>query len=181
MSEKLEPQELRALLNYDPNTGVLTWNPRGLGAFNSPRAFKSWNTRFAGKVAGYFCSVKGYGGITINGKRYLTHRVCWAVYYGKWPEGQIDHIKGIKTDNRISQLRDVSCQDNRRNMPKPINNKSGVVGVSWFKRDSKWQAGIMIDGKSKYLGAFTDKQDAINARKAAEVKYGFHKNHGRGE
>ena len=101
------------------------------------------------------------------------------MHHGAWPKKGIDHINGITDDNRISNLRDVSQSDNMRNMTTPCRNTSGRIGVYWFARDCKWQAQIRADGKTKHLGYFDDINDAIAARKAAEIEYGYHENHGR--
>jgi hypothetical protein len=98
---------------------------------------------------------------------------------GRFPEDQIDHINHDKADNRWINLMIVSCRDNSRNFPKYKNNTSGSTGISWHKRDKKWTASIYVDGRKVHLGAYKNKKDAIYARAAADVKYGFHLNHGK--
>jgi hypothetical protein len=66
-----------------------------------------------------------------------------------------------------------------RNAKKPITNSSGYIGVNWHKSAKKWMAQIKVNRKNIYLGLFTNKEDAVEARKEAEVEHGFHKNHGR--
>lgn len=92
---------------------------------------------------------------------------------------EVDHINHIRDDDRLRNLRSVTHQENHRNRAVNKNNKSGVVGVHQQKEGGKWRAQIMIDGKQIMLGRFHKKEDAIKARKEAEKKYGFHKNHGR--
>lgn len=175
---KLDIETLRELLEYNPNTGKLKWRSRGLSYFgNNSRVCKIWNTKCAGKEVG--SSSYSYVRVSLNSISYKGHRVAWAIYYGEWPKGQLDHINGVKTDNRIVNLREVFGNGNSKNMPKQRNNTSGVVGVYWFKRDNLWKAQIQVNNKSIHLGYFTNKQDAINARKQAEMDYGFHPNHGR--
>ena len=83
----------------------------------------------------------------------------------------IDHIYHCKTDNRKSQLRICAQADNCKNASVYKNNNSGVTGVIWYKQTSKWRANISVDGKRIYLGYFSTKEDAIQARKEAEEKY----------
>ena len=51
------------------------------------------------------------------------------------------------------------------------NNTSGYTGVTWHKLSQKWQSEIRVDGKKIYLGLFINLEDAIEARKQAEIKY----------
>lgn len=164
--------ELHRIFNYNIDDGCLVWKPR-------PDRSKEWNTRYAGQPAGCFTKRQGYMHVTINGKGIRTHKVVWAWCHGDWPSGHIDHINGIKTDNRIENLRLVSNQENHRNMPMQRNNTSGVTGVNWCSRLSKWRAGIRAEGKNLHLVVFPNKDDAVDARREAERKYGFHPNHGR--
>lgn len=97
---------------------------------------------------------------------------------GEFPEGQIDHVNQIKTDNRFENLREVTNTINHQNIQLQKNNKSGVHGVGFHKTTKKWRACIKVNGKLIHLGLYSEKDLAIKARKEAEVKYKFHKNHG---
>lgn len=158
--------ELRFLLTYDPGTGIFKHHPA-----NKP-------ARVAGKPAGWI-NKQGYAYLCINGRSFRAHRVAWAIYYGSWPKGQIDHINGDRSDNSITNLRMVNNADNAKNQCLRVNNTSGATGVTWSKQRNLWQAQIVRNGKLKSLGHYTDKNDAIAARKTAEQEMGFHKNHGR--
>ncbi len=115
-----------------------------------------------------------YTRISFNDKPQLGHRLIYAWHNGEIGKGLvIDHINGDKKDNRIENLRAVSRSQNGQNRKKQSNNKSGVVGVSFAKQHKKWQARIKTNGKIKYLGFYTDKNEAIKARKEAEIKYNF--------
>ncbi len=156
---------LNAILSYEPETGILRWKQQ-LGSL-----------ALIGKEAG--CATKGgYRRIRICGVLYLAHRIIWKMQTGEEPKF-IDHIDGIRENNRLSNLRSVANQENRKNKSKPRNNKSGVVGVSWFLLRSCWRAVIYINGKQIHLGLFDKFQDAVAARKAAERNYGFHSLHGK--
>lgn len=160
-------------LNYDPETGLFTW--------------KATNRRgFVGRQAGCFCPRDGYIRIRINSKLELAHRLAWNMTYPEdpvGPDGQIDHINHIRTDNRIVNLRKASNTENSRNASLGSNNTSGALGVWFEKRRNKWAVEIKVDRKKIHLGQFDNFEEAVAARKAAEVKYGFHENHGqkRGE
>lgn len=153
----------REFLDYDPSTGIFIWlQSRGLAR--------------AGNRAGSL-EHRGYIVIGINGNRYGAHRLAWLFVHGQWPN-QIDHINGVPSDNRISNLRDVSIQENCRNRRMSINNTSGHLGVSWITSKKLWHATISISGRLKSLGYFACKDDAVVVRKAAEVQYCYHPNHG---
>lgn len=169
---------LRDRLTYDPESGEVCWVSRPEADFATPGAWRSWNSRMAGKVAGSDSS-SGYRDIRVDGTRLMLHRVIWAMYHGHWPKGQIDHINGSRADNRIQNLRDVSVVENRRNAAIPSDNKSGVAGVRWKKRDQRWVAEVGVGGRRVHLGNFESFQEAVDCRKAAEVEYRFHRNHGR--
>ena len=111
-------------------------------------------------------------------KQYYIHRLIWLYHYGYLPK-EIDHINGIRTDNRIENLREVTTQENARNQKRSSINTSGIIGVSYFNPNKCWIAYITINYKHIHLGYFKNKEDAILARKEAEVEYKFHQNHGR--
>jgi hypothetical protein len=160
------PEELRKHVAYDPETGALTWRTGSKGHRAGAAAFTNL------KLSGY---LRG----RVLGVDLLAHRAAWAIYYGEWPEDQIDHINGNRADNRITNMRDVSPSENRRNAAMSMNNTSGYNGVGWDKRAGKWRAVIGVGGRIRPLGRFANLDEAIAARKAAEVAHGFHENHGR--
>jgi len=98
---------------------------------------------------------------------------------GEWPEKQIDHIDGNPLNNKWDNLRDVTSQENGRNKRILKNNTSGFTGVCWDDVNKKWRAFIRVDRKTIHIGRFTNIQQAIDARKDANIKYGFHENHGK--
>ena len=173
----LPQSELKELFDYDPKTGVLTWRVRSRECFKTDRGCNIFNAQYSGKAAGYL-DPDGYLRVRISGKLCFAHRIIYKRLYNKEPP-EIDHINGVKYDNWDSNLRAVTHQTNCQNQKTPSNNTSGVMGVSWVRHVGKWQANIRIDGKQIYLGLFDDIENAEEARKSAEAKYGFHKNHGR--
>ena len=169
---------LKELLCYDEDTGIFIWRERDVSFFTSEMSWKTWNTRFAGVVAGSLGG-NGYLGIRIFKKSYKAHRLAWLYVNGSFPHDQTDHIDGDRVNNRIENLREATNTVNQRNRRMLDSNTSGVVGVHWYKRYSKWQAEIGTGGKQNHLGYFKNKQDAIDVRKAAEIGYDYHENHGR--
>ena len=148
--------ELKELLHYDSKTGVFTWKAKKGG-----RASKG---QTAGAADAY-----GYIVIRINSVLYKAHRLAWLYTYGDWPETNLDHINRVKDDNRIKNLRVASQSLNMHNA-KRLASSSGCVGVSWDKNRNKWAARIKVDYRTKFLGRYDRKQDAIAARELAYKK-----------
>jgi len=181
--EQLTKEVLSTLLMYDDVSGKLFWRERPLNFFSDFKLGKSrcgsaWNTKYAGKEAFISTDKDGYKKGEIFAVTYFSHRVIWMMHYNEWPDC-VDHIDGNPVNNRLDNLRSVPHEDNCKNQKIPINNTSGVIGVSWKSKINKWQASIRILGVDKYLGVFSDKGAAIKKRKEAEQLYKFHENHGR--
>tara|TARA_R110002126_G_scaffold287550_1_gene440438 strand:+ start:393 stop:920 length:528 start_codon:yes stop_codon:yes gene_type:complete len=174
MNEILTQARLKETIHYNPESGVFTWLTRP----GDTHGDKSFNGRNAGKTAGSLNKSTGYWIITVDSENYLAHRSAWMYIHGEWPEDQLDHINHERLDNRLINLREVTHLVNHMNKSEYKNNTSGVTGVSWNKRDEKWQAHIKTEGKHKNVGTFKVFEDAVLARQAAEVHHGFHANHG---
>lgn len=167
------------VLDYNPESGDLVWKKRDASMFKSKRDCDAWNTRYAGKKISYV-DPHGYLILRINGKPYKAHRIAYAISHGEWPTNQIDHINGVKTDNRISNLRHVTGIENARNTKRHSTNTSGMSGVYWNKRDRLWNVRIGDASKpGSFVGTFKSFDDAVEARKRAEADRGYHENHGR--
>ena len=173
----IDPATLRKLIDYDPDTGTLTWKRRTAETNPNDQGRRMFNTRFSGRPA-LDANMNGYRRGRVFGIDYSAHRVAWAIHYGEWPN-VIDHINRVKSDNRILNLRSVTHSENLKNASMRKDNTSGHVGVYWREPGKNWLASIFDGSKVVHLGLFLKKDDAIRARKAAEVKYGFHENHGR--
>ncbi|MEQ1950960.1 HNH endonuclease [Mesorhizobium yinganensis] len=171
-------ETLRALLDYDPMTGELTWKFRPLSMFASQRAFSTWNNRYAGMPAFTAIDKKGYRVGAIQNVFYRASRVIYKREHNVDAD-QVDHEDGDTLNNRLLNLRDVTGQQNQMNMKTPSNNTSGHIGVVWDKAKQKWAARIKHERRHINLGRFNDFDAAVAARKEAEIKYGFHQNHGR--
>lgn len=171
------PKEMAARFVYQPETGDLFWKVAGKEYFSDAVAQKKWNTRYAGTKAGHKRK-DGRIVVSYNGMKLSAHRVAYCIHYGRWPSGEVDHINGDPSDNKISNLRDVDRQGNMRNVKRSAKNSSGRTGVRQY-RNGKWHAYIYLNRKMKHLGFFDNVGDAVKARALAEKRLGFHPNHGR--
>lgn len=165
----LTAERVRELFDYDPATGILVAKITG-------------SKRYAGSTIGTVSTNSRCGHkalvFSVDGRNYLVHRVIWLLVYGVWPTHTIDHINGISTDNRLSNLRDVTQLENSRNKPLISSNTSGVTGVSWRESKGKWRAHITVMKKNIHLGYFKSKEDAISARLNALMEFRFSQRHG---
>jgi len=152
----ISQEKLKELLNYDMSTGQFYWlETRG--------RFKK------DTIAGYIDNT-GYIKIEIDGKKYRAHRLAWVYVHGSIPDGMIvDHIDGIKTDNRIFQLRLANFSQNNSNCGLRKNNKTGVKGVHFCR--GKYRARIKLNGKYNHLGYFDTLEQAAQAYKDASPIY----------
>ena len=179
----ISPKLVRELFDY--KDGQLFFRERPREHFLTDRGFNVWKARYARRhliEAGYH-NDGGYRAVEVSMKgkahSYLSHRLVWAWHYGKWPNGEIDHIDHDTSNNRIENLRDVTHEENMKNKRKRKTNTSGVTGVVWNKNNAKWNAFICVSSRRKHLGLFESFEDAVAARKEAEKLYGYHKNHGK--
>ena len=148
-SPKLRAEEARELFNYDPETGALTWKVQ-----NSNRSFK-------GRVAGGLSNT-GYLEVRVNKTTYLVHRLVWLIHTGSWPEHLIDHLNGVRTDNRIVNLRDVPRRVNQENQRRArCDSQTGVLGV--YAKRNKFSSSIGVCGRRVYLGVFDTPLEAHQA------------------
>ena len=163
--DNISQEELQRLFDYDPETGVVT------------RKTAPSRRCKVGDVVG--CRrPDGYLQVTISGTPHLLHRVIWRLATGDTPPEQIEHVSHDKADNRRENLRLASHAENGRNQSMPSDNTSGYIGVYRHKSAQKWVACIRVGGRLHHLGLFADKTDAIAAREAANLRFGFHPNHG---
>lgn len=148
-------QEVLQLLDYNPETGSFRWKT-SVGRVSK------------GSIAGCVHS-DNYAYIGINRKHYLSHRLAWLVCKGSWPAADIDHINGVKSDNRISNLRAVSKAENQQAIVKAQkNNVTGLAGVS--PCHGKFLARIVADGVLHRLGRFDTPEQARAAYLKAKQK-----------
>ncbi len=172
---------LKTLFDYDAETGLLFRNHLNIDEMVAkwswtPKRAKKWNTQFAGTPVTCIKD-NGYVMQMLDGKSLRVHRIIYKIMTGDEPD-QIDHINGDPSDNSWVNLRNVSNEVNGQNQKMSSANKSGYIGVGWNKARGKWQARIKVKGKDIHLGSFTDLNEAVAARQAADILYNFHPNHG---
>lgn len=168
--------------NYDPLTGILVWKNRPLEHFKNKRAWIIFNSVYAGKVAGAKAYTPAGNPLAVAiglktgsyKKDHTAHRIAWEIVNGPIPKGmEIDHINGNAHDNRITNLRLATHQQNMLNRRMYRNNTSGHKGFSYDKSRKKWSANIQVARKSTSLGRFDSIEDAITAyAKASQEKHG---------
>jgi len=148
-------ERLRELLHYDPETGIFTWR------------IDAARCRRKGSIAGANADSGRYSSITIRRTIFKAHRLAWLYVHGSLPVGMIDHINGIKSDNRIANLRDVSFITNMENQRAAhSNNKLGIMGVTLFR--GRYSAHIRTNKVLRFLGSFPTPELAHAAYIAAK-------------
>lgn len=148
---------LRKLLSYNRGTGLFRWKVR-------PRLGKVK----IGDVAGG-AHHQGYIHVTINRRKYLAHRLAWLYVYGEWPQHEIDHLDGNRSNNKIKNLREASDKINSHNRRRHNKNNSiGLLGV--YRHRGKFKSMIGVDWKIKYIGVFDTKEEAHKAYLEAKRK-----------
>lgn len=137
-------------LNYDSDTGLFSWKkkPRGKVQVGDP----------VGTL-----HKSGYLMLKVKGERSAAHRVAWLMHYGEHPKMMIDHINNNSADNRISNLRLATNQQNGWNRKNNKNNFCGLKGSHLHKASGMFRARIMVNGIEHYLGEF---KTAIEAHEA---------------
>lgn len=148
-------ERLRDLLEYNPETGALTWRERTI----IKRTDKQINGRHAGKPAGYIAR-NGYHSVGVDGRDMAAHRIIHAIVTGSYPDGEIDHRNGIKSDNRWCNLRIATHAQNSTHRGPAANNTSGARGVSWRRDIQKWRVYLRTDGRWISGGFFDDFEQA---------------------
>jgi len=155
-------EELKEFLGYNPDTGIFTWI--------KPRSGRCNHVAGSLRTTGI---TKGYIYIKFKNTVYRANRLAYYMHHGKDPlEKLVDHIDGDKSNNKINNLRLATKSQNAMNRVNlASNNTSGIKGVHWCNRASKWVASIKVNAVQKFLGYFINKEDAIKARKEYEIKY----------
>ena len=149
----LTQRRLKEVVRYNKQTGLFYWRV-------------STGKAKRGEVAGHTDSV-GYTKVSIDGVKYFAHRLVWLYVYGAWPTQNIDHKDLCRSNNRLSNLRDVGQSINGLNGPLRRNNSSGYTGVSYDARRHEWVAYVNRARRKKHLGAYKNLAEAVAARRSA--------------
>lgn len=153
---ELTNEYLRTLVSYNPGTGIFT---RLVAVGN--------NTRI-GDIAGWV-TCNGYVALHVRNIRFLAHRLAFFYMNGEFPAEEVDHINGVRSDNRWLNLRLATPSENMRNRSVMRNNKLGIKGVSYHKASGKFMAQARVKGKVFYLGVH-ESPDAASAAYVAFIK-----------
>lgn len=155
MSAQLTGERLRALVHFDPTTGVFT------------RRIRTAQRHQVGDRADLLITAGGQSGyrrVCVDSARFLAHRLAWLYANGEWPAHDIDHLDGDRGNNRIANLRDVPNRVNRQNVRRARRDSStGLLGVVPMPNGMTWRARIQIDGRGIHLGVFDTAERAHTA------------------
>ena len=139
---------LKELLSYDPDTGL----------FKRSISTGRHGCHKKGAFVGCHCKHHGYIFIRLDGVLYRAHRLVWLYVHGEFPIADIDHINGIRHDNRLCNLRDVTRSENLQNTLK-AKGESGLRGA-YTHKNGRWRSSISVDGVEKKLGWFATAEEA---------------------
>jgi hypothetical protein len=176
---EVTPAVLRDLLTYIPETGVLLWKERPLkyfedrgGRYTARRSKRIFDTSFAGKPALNCPNMAGYLRGNLFGRLMLAHRAAYMIVTGEpiTSVQQVDHINGVRADNRWGNLRLATNTQNQHNSKSAEGSSSTFVGVSWDRRAGKWCAYICPEDRKIHLGYFESEVAAAVARDTAAIK-----------
>jgi hypothetical protein len=175
--EAVTPEELKELLSYDPNTGLFVWLDRPLkffhdsgGRYTAEFAQKVFRSLFAGKPALTAKNPGGYLRGNLFGRNLMAHRAAFCLVAGRWPMHQVDHINGVRDDNRWDNLREATNAQNQHNSSSAKGSSSRFIGVALCKRSHRWTAYICPDGTKIHLGNFGSEEEAARVRDEAAKK-----------
>lgn len=167
MSIELTRELCNECFEYFPDTGHLFWRYRPLNHFTDLRSMRTWNTRFAERLASYDC-VSGQQQISINGYTNYVHVIAWILINGCIPLGEeIDHVDGDARNNRISNLRSVAHQTNQKNCKRSVKNTSGATGIAMV--GNKFRVRI----SHTHIGMFDTFEDALACRIKIAKEIGY--------
>lgn len=179
MAAKITKELINDFFEYNELSGFVTIKMRDSKHFNNICSESAFKSRYAGKRL-KTKDKDGYLIMTVLGNRLTGHRIAYILKTGDLSIIEIDHINGLRDDNRWCNIRVVTRSQNMKNKSVSSVNTSGVMGVSLIKETNKWRSRISARGNTTYhLGVFDNWFDAVCSRKSAEYKYNYHANHGK--
>ncbi len=144
----LTQARLKELLKYDPETGEFTNLKSGKGR------------KPVGAVVGSL-SPTGYWTSMVDGKNYQHHRLAWLYVHGAFPPADLDHRDGVRTNNRLANLRPATRSENCQNAGLKSNNRAGKTGI--WKVGSRWRARICVESVQHHIGYYATQELAEEA------------------
>lgn len=159
IKKDLTQEYLKSILHYEPETGIFTWS--------SPRP----KIRVGDRAGSSNKHIYRY--VWIDGGPYKEHRLAWLYMTGDWPEHEIDHRNGVKDDNRWTNLRKATREENTQNAAVRKDNSTGVKGVHWSERDGAYVVQLQTNKVRRVLGKFASLDEAekvITKARAAQHK-----------
>lgn len=152
----LTKERLDALLRYEPETGKFFWRVK-----RGPRS--------AGAEAGCI-GVAGYIEIRVDGTLYYGHRLATLAVTGQHPSNVVDHINGVRADNRWRNLRQLDTARNNQNQREATRvSSTGALGVFKAQKKTKcYRVAVMLDRVQHHVGYFTDVETAKEAYAVAK-------------
>lgn len=164
----IDQKELKLQFSYNPESGVFTRT----SIRDCHGNIKPCNYEITG-TNGH----RGYKRVSINGERYLLHKLAVMYMTGEYPNEEVDHADGDTSNNSYLNLRNVGKSENRKNLKLYKTNTSGVTGV--HQKEGKYYAQIRVDGVTHFKGYFCSVEEAIQARNDMNSQFKFHENHGK--
>lgn len=161
-TEPLNAEQAKRLLDLNVETGELRWT--------ASASMGRLTQRIAGSA-----HANGYRQVKIGQRAYLAHRLVWLIAHGEWPQGQIDHIDGCRTNNALCNLRVVTSGQNKQNIAVTQRKSvSGLVGAVYVpggtRRRDRWESRIKLNGVSTHLGHFATPEEAHAAYMRAKAR-----------
>jgi hypothetical protein len=154
MQDLIEMQN-QLLEDFEYKDGEISWKKRGSG-------------RVLGKKVGV-ANKRGYMTMYYRFKHAYVHRVIFLMHHGYLPK-YIDHIDGNPSNNTIENLREATVAQNRANSKTPSTSKTGIKGVCWLKKEQRYFAYCMVNGKQHDLGTFKKIEEATTKVKEFREK-----------
>jgi hypothetical protein len=147
---------IRDILSYNPENGHFVWKKN---RYRAKAGFRAGHRR-----------PDGYWAITVFGHSYRAGRLAWFFTHDEWPSNEIDHINGVRDDDRIENLRVATRSQNVANTKKKCSSRNLLKGVSTARRGKRYVAQIRINGKNTRIGAYDSEKEAHDAYVAAAQK-----------
>lgn len=152
----------REHLRYEPSSGRFFW-------VKVPRRVNNKALCYVGKEAGVLHHA-GYIKLTLKSRPVSAHRLAWALFIGE-PPAEIDHINGIRSDNRLENLRPATRAQNMHNAKLKKCSSSGYKNVQWDESAKKWRVRVRVNGHRHHVGRFESLDAAVGAARAFMLEH----------